>query len=267
MRKEVHCDGNVTIYYDVLDQSDVDVLVEFMDTFNYDGLKENQFAYWGKRLINAQTPFENPGYENCLENVNPITRRLREKIIDILNDDVKLARWEPTAPNFIKMFKDSNPGIEFENKENLEMFIHIDNQEHMEKPVHFAAVYYPNDGYEGGEIIYPEYDFAYKPVANSLAVHEGNMQHGVNKVLSGDRYCLASLIMIENVWNDNPKPVATNNPSDPWHYPPGYWGKRMPDDPIQGDIRVPRSNGTTAPYNSNPVGGTHNSNNSMKSMM
>jgi hypothetical protein len=85
-------------------------------------------------------------------------------------------------------------------------------------------------------------------------------KHGVKKVISGERFCLASLIMIENVWNENPKPVATNNPADPWHYPPGYWGKRMPTDPIQGDVKVLRSNKTTAPYKENPMEGTHDSN-------
>jgi hypothetical protein len=92
-------------------------------------------------------------------------------------------------------------------------------------------------------------------------------RHGVKKVISGERYCLASLIMIENVWNENPKPVYTNNPDDPWHYPPGYWGKRMGSDPIQGDIKVPRSNGTTAPYNSNPIEGTHDTNKDKGVMM
>jgi hypothetical protein len=267
MNKIVACDGNVRIYEDVLPQEDVDALNKFFIEFNYDGLKPNQFGYWGKRLINSQTPFENPGYENCLDEMHPIMRRLRDATIDMLNDDVKLARWEPTSPNFIKMWKDSNPGIAFDKSEELEMFYHIDNQEHMEKPIHWASVYYPNSNYEGGEICYPDYDYMYKPKANSVAFHSGMTLHGVKKVISGERFCLASLIMIENVWNENPKPVATNNPLDPWHYPPGYWGKRMPTDSIQGDIKVLRSNGTTAPYNNNPVEGTHDSNKSEGTMM
>jgi hypothetical protein len=267
MNKIVACDGHVRIYEDVLSQEDVDALNKFFIEFNYDGLKPNQFGYWGKRLINVQTPFENPGYENCLDDMHPIMRRLRDATIDMLNDDVKLARWEPTSANFIKMWKDSNPGIVFDNSDELEMFIHIDNQEHMEKPIHWASVYYPNSNYEGGEIYYPDYDYMYKPKANSVAFHSGMTRHGVKKVTSGERFCLASLIMIENVWNENPKPVSTNNPSDPWHYPPGYWGKRMPDDPIQGDIKVLRSNGTTAPYNESPIGGSHDSNSNSGAMM
>jgi hypothetical protein len=267
MKSIVACDGNVRIYEDVLDPADVLAVNTFFREFNYKDLKANQFGYWGKRLINVQTPIENPGYETCLEEMHPIIRRLRDKTIDILNEDVKLARWEPTSPNFIKMWKDSNPGIPFDKSDELEMFIHIDNQEHMEKPIHWASVYYPNDEYEGGEIYYPDYDYLYKPKPNSVAFHSGMTKHGVKKVTSGERFCLASLIMIQNVWNENPKPVVTNNEKDPWHYPPGYWGKRMPSDPIQGDIKVPRTNGTTAPYNANPVGGSHDANEGTSVMM
>ena len=267
MKKIIACDGNVMIFEDVLDQNDVDALNKFFKEFDWEGITPNEFSYWGKRLINAMTPLSNPGYETSMHTVTPIAQRLRERTITILNDEIKLARWEPTAPNFIKMWKDSNPGVPFPDSDNLEMFVHIDNQEHMEKPVHWAAVYYPNNEYEGGEIYYPDYDYMYKPAANSIAFHSGMTQHGVKKVISGERYCLASLVMIENVWNENPRPVYTNNEDNPWHYPPGYWGKRMPSDPIQGDIKVPRANGTTIPYNANPEEASHDKNRDFKTMM
>lgn len=101
----VACDGHVRIYKDVLDQADVDALNNFFRTFNWDGLKPNQFAYWGQRLVNTQTYLDNPGYETAMDEMHPIIRRLRDATIDMLNEDVMLARWEPTTLILLKCGK------------------------------------------------------------------------------------------------------------------------------------------------------------------
>jgi len=260
MEKVLACDGEVMIFKNVLEPASVAAFNDFFRNFNYSGLQQNEFAYWGQRLINMQTPLQ-PGYEHCLDNINPHLRILSDTVIDILDENIELARWETSAPNMIKMWPESNVNkVAYDNADELEMFIHIDNQEHMAKPIWWGVVYYPNEDFEGGEIYYPEYDYTYKPEANSLAFHSGMTRHGVKKVTSGDRYCVASLMTIANRWNENPKPTFTNNPANPWHYPTGYWGKRMPSDPIQGDIKMLRPDGTTAPYQANPVEATHDTN-------
>lgn len=50
--------------------------------------------------------------------------------------------------------------------------------------------YYLNDNYSGGELYYPNLDFEYKPVPNSLVLHRGSdpqFQHGVREVTAGWR--------------------------------------------------------------------------------
>jgi hypothetical protein len=150
------------------------------------------------------------------------------------------------------MYPESTPK-QFRDRDDLEMFIHIDNQSHMEYPIFWGSVTYINDDYEGGEIYYPDYGYWYKPKAGSTVFHSGNTKHGVKKVTAGDRFCAASLIQIKDFYNQNPMPTRTDNLTSVWYYPPGYWGKRMPNDPIQGDIKVPRSDGTTANYVENPT--------------
>jgi len=52
----------------------------------------------------------------------------------------------------------------------------------------YSTLLYYNDDFEGGEIVYPEYDMEYKPVAGDLLIHTTEVVHGVKKVKSGTRY-------------------------------------------------------------------------------
>lgn len=251
MNIKKECEGKVIIVEDFLNKEEIEKIDSFMRYFNYEGLKGHQFTYWGKRLINEAEMKLNPGYENVMDEISPLLTALMERTSTILNENDNIAQWEPSHYNLIKMYPDSSP-MAFQDDDKLEMFIHIDNQGHMEKPIFWGSVFYPNDDYEGGEIYYPNHDFWYKPKAGSMVLHEGNTRHGVKKVTKGNRYCGASLITINNIYNENPLPTRTDDPSNPYFYPSGYWGKRMPDDPIQDEVKNPRSNGTFAAYNSSP---------------
>jgi hypothetical protein len=251
MKLETKCDGNVLIFEDFLTPEEINLLDSFMRNFNYEGLREHEFKYWGKRLINDHEMKLNPGYENVMDDVLPTLKTLLQKVIDFLNDYDYEAAWNPAPHNLIKMFTNSSD-VAFVGDDELEMFIHIDNQGHMESPVMWGSVIYINDDYEGGEIYYPDYDYLYKPKAGSMAMHRGETRHGVKKVTSGERFCAASLITITGNWNSNPLPIGTNDPDNPYHYPAGYWGKRYRLDPIQGEVKNLRSDGTTAEYNPDP---------------
>jgi ketopantoate hydroxymethyltransferase len=56
------CDGNVLIVEDFLSQEEVLKMDSFMRNFDYDNLKEHEFKYWGKRLINDHQMKLNPSY-------------------------------------------------------------------------------------------------------------------------------------------------------------------------------------------------------------
>lgn len=251
MKLEKKCDGNVLIFEDFLTPEEVNLLDSFMRNFDYNNLQEHEFKYWGKRLINDHQMKLNPGYENVMDKIMPTLNIIIQRTIDVLNEYDYKADWVPSPHNLIKMFNGSS-SISFANDDELEMFIHIDNQGHMESPIKWGAVVYFNDDYEGGEIYYPDYNYLYKPKAGSMAMHNGDTRHGVKKVISGERFCGASLVTINGVWNNNPLPTKTDNPEDPYHYPRGYWGKRYRLDPVQGDIKIPRGDGSTAEYNPDP---------------
>lgn len=65
---------------------------------------------------------------------------------------------------------------------------HIDTD--AQKHLHIVCMYYLNDNYDGGEIVFPDYNLKIKPKSNSLIMFPGNENyvHGVLEVLKGFRY-------------------------------------------------------------------------------
>jgi Rps23 Pro-64 3,4-dihydroxylase Tpa1-like proline 4-hydroxylase len=57
-----------------------------------------------------------------------------------------------------------------------------------------SVVYYFNDNYSGGEIIFPRFDVTYKPVANELLIFPSTYvyNHSVLPVTEGTRYSMVS---------------------------------------------------------------------------
>jgi hypothetical protein len=255
---EKHCKNKVVIVKNFLSEEEIDFFYNFVDSFNYDALPNHDFAFWGKRLINESTN-NILEVEGSMNKILPFLNIIKKRTIEVLNEFDRFALWEPSPHNLIKMYPGSDLK-KFNNDDTLEMFYHIDNQDHMEQPIYWGSVVYLNNEYSGGEIIYPDYGYQYKPVPGAAVFHEGFVRHGVKKVTIGNRYCAASLISIQNEYNQNPLPARTNDPKNPYWYPPGYWGKRMMDDPIQGEVKNPRRDGSIANYNGSPVLGRADTN-------
>lgn len=250
MNIKKECNNNVIIVEDFLSYEEKTSIANFMESFDYKSLKTHDWEFWGNRQISEDLLSKSPGLENALDPYKGMLTNISNRIKTFLDDNVEIRFWDVDNFFLIKMAPNYNPDG-YPDKD-LEMFIHIDNQEHMTKPVFWGAVIYLNDGYIGGEIYYPEYNYAYKPKSGALALHEGNIKHGVKRVLKGNRYCLTTLVSVSDVFNQNPMPMATGNPEKPYFYPVGYNGARMPDDPIQGTIKVPRPDGSMAEFNPNP---------------
>lgn len=250
MEVESYCDDNVRIYKNFLSPEEAEQLTTWFREFNYAGLPEHKFKFWAQRLMTPSVTTTYEGFENSFDSIKDLDAKLKLRLLEALNM-VEDARWQPSPFNYIKMWKDSNP-LNHDWNNDLEMFYHIDNQEHMVQTIFWGMVIYPNEDYEGGEILYPQYNFSYKPEAGSMIMHEGYTRHGVKKMISGDRFCMASLTTKEGVWNPAPMPATTNRPEEPYHYPAGYNGLRMKDDPIQGVVSVPRSDGSLSKFNFNP---------------
>jgi Rps23 Pro-64 3,4-dihydroxylase Tpa1-like proline 4-hydroxylase len=69
---------------------------------------------------------------------------------------------------------------------------HIDDSQKNHRRM--STVYYLNDNYTGGEIVFPRFELTYKPVANELLIFPSgySYNHSVLPVTEGDRYSVVS---------------------------------------------------------------------------
>jgi hypothetical protein len=54
--------------------------------------------------------------------------------------------------------------------------------------IFFGCVYYINDSYDGGFVMYPKSNTYIKPKANSLDCHSGSEPHMVTQIFNGEKY-------------------------------------------------------------------------------
>lgn len=71
---------------------------------------------------------------------------------------------------------------------------HIDDSPTNHRRV--SSVYYLNEDYEGGEIVFPRFGITYKPAANEAILFPSTYvyNHSVSPVISGTRYAVVSWI-------------------------------------------------------------------------
>jgi Rps23 Pro-64 3,4-dihydroxylase Tpa1-like proline 4-hydroxylase len=69
---------------------------------------------------------------------------------------------------------------------------HVDDHKDYHRRI--STIYYLNDNYSGGEIVFPRFDITYKPVANEFIIFPSNFvyNHAVLPVKEGTRYAVVS---------------------------------------------------------------------------
>lgn len=88
---------------------------------------------------------------------------------------------------------------------------HSDNTDESGNPTHleinkYSGIIYLNDSYSGGEIYFPDHNLKIRPSSGSLLIFPGGKEniHGVNEILSGDRYSIVSFWDFEDsVYSDD----------------------------------------------------------------
>lgn len=94
-------------------------------------------------------------------------------------------------------------GVYFETHDNYEILKyglgqkftnHIDDHPHYHRRI--SMVFYLNENYEGGEIVFPRFNLTYKPKSNEVILFPSTYvyNHSVLPVISGTRYCVVSWI-------------------------------------------------------------------------
>jgi hypothetical protein len=156
-----------------LDQDHIDQLIELDKS-----LTKKEMIHFHRSVFG---PKENPDLINYL-NIS-----VRSAILDYLKEfggdvseylmsrDYKIATWKigVTMPPHVDAKK------------------YIDYKQALGPRPSITGLSYLTDDYEGGEIIFPEFNISIKPKAGSVIIFDSTLEHGVNEVNSGDRKTLA----------------------------------------------------------------------------
>jgi hypothetical protein len=81
--------------------------------------------------------------------------------------------------------------------EGASMGVHCDSSDGNDQ-IKYGFVYYLNEDYVGGQIYYPEYDLELQPTKGLLVLHPGDIEHGVNEVISGVRLNMTAFALDES---------------------------------------------------------------------
>lgn len=92
--------------------------------------------------------------------------------------------------------KSNNPNSYDEDGTEWSMSLHWDGSTGKSED---GIIFYLNDNFDGGEVVYPIKGFEWKPIKNSLLVHSADYDcmHGVRKITSGYRYILNSFTVLD----------------------------------------------------------------------
>ena len=124
--------------------------------------------------------------------LNPTEKEiLHENIFDRFDRDFKLAYEKYTQDFRVPVTQKEDYEILKYNESNF--FIdHVDDGLFMTRKV--SVVYYFNDDYEGGEIVFPRFNVEVKPKANQLALFPSNYMynHNVKEITKGTRYSMVN---------------------------------------------------------------------------
>jgi hypothetical protein len=126
---------------------------------------------------------------NLPDHQQEIWRELNSKIQSVFNDDKKslipvrsIIKFNQNDDRFDKIFSFGKHHDDYGHRtEN-------DFNDFAEPVIFFGCVYYINDSYDGGFVMYPNKNVYIKPKANSLVCHAGYEPHMVTQIFNGEKY-------------------------------------------------------------------------------
>lgn len=104
----------------------------------------------------------------------------------------------PIKIKIVKLFQDFTSCSDITNIRRLcvgqFMKEHDDLGPEKELPIRYGIAIYLNDGFEGGELYYKDFDIKITPKKNSIVIHKSTNTHAVLPVKSGKRYSITAFI-------------------------------------------------------------------------
>lgn len=177
--------NDLVVVYDLIDPKQLSILTEFWVSSLYHCYPETTDEQ--RSDLGYEPPLEPSSLYDLI--VDDILNSIKKNTIDVMNSeygDFKVRRFQDFG----------SPALRSKTKGGS-MKPHLDGPPEYNSPFEqhqvdsLGANFYLNDDYDGGELYYPELDFYYKPVPNSVVIHRGDRtdlyRHGVSEITSGWR--------------------------------------------------------------------------------
>ena len=159
--------------------------VDFLSEKDYDFLL-NQihplFNVPNDELLTFKTPTEGFLHFPIINNKTVVAlKEVRDKIFQLLTATDMIEQDQPVTSitDIIEIqayLFNSHKGFHEDRGDSRVNFVGSD------AGIKFGCVYYINDDYEGGEIVYPTIDMQIKPKGNTLIIHRSDLLHGTNLI-------------------------------------------------------------------------------------
>lgn len=158
---------NIQYLQNILSEEDHKVLINYVKSCRS----------WKEQPWLSQTIESENLPQEILEMLNNIFEIVYKKCVDFYNVDINY--FKNSELHLVKFVK------------GFWLVPHVDTLSSERN--HIASVYYINDDYTGGEIVFPDHNLKIKPKANSLIIFPGNENylHEVLEIVDKDRYSSA----------------------------------------------------------------------------
>lgn len=170
-----------------------------------DSTQEDWESHYMEGVIEmAKLKFGRTDIDNLIEEgLYQITTNWIDKALKIKDEKLKLSISKRSQElfNFVDYLHFNGCGTIQRQYEGVPLIDHVDN--HTDNSLEYAAVFYLNDNYNGGEVYFLNQKIELKPPKKSLLIFPTSekWRHGVKEVLSGPtRYVIPSFISRKNFW-------------------------------------------------------------------
>ena len=158
---------NIQYIENILSEEDHKILLDYV----------KNYTSWEEEPWRARTIKSNSLPKEIIEMLNSVFEFVYKKSVNFYNVDI--SHFDKSELHLVKFV------------EGFWLVPHVDTLSSERN--HIASVYYINDDYTGGEIVFPNHNLKIKPKANSLIIFPGNENylHEVLEIVDKDRYSAA----------------------------------------------------------------------------
>lgn len=186
---KIYLDPEIYYFENVLSQKDFNIVQNFVKDSNGWYNAENAYSSQNDGFVNNKIKEMN-------EEISKIFLNMFNNFIIPAEPDLNITPTKVIYSLPAGYIHTAGPEIEGVELLGWSMKPHADSNPNFKPAANIkkGLIYYLNDDFEGGEIVYTNKNISHKPIANSLIVHPSNDEytHGVKLVTKGIRYTMTN---------------------------------------------------------------------------